>query len=71
MVKEVPEPQLAAVLSKTISKPNEDLRRPMLARLTEKVRKGLNISLESICKESNLRRNKLVLEEIVRKRENE
>ena len=43
----------------------------MLARLTVKVRKDLNMNMESICKESNLRRNKLVLEEIVRRRENE
>jgi len=62
----VPETLLAGVLKRTVSKPIEDLRRPMLARLSEKVRKGINLNNEGIFKESNLRRNKLVLEEIVR-----
>ena len=43
----------------------------MLARLSEKGSKGLQFDIEGVFKDSNLRRNKLMLEEIVRKREND
>ena len=43
----------------------------MLARLSEKGNKAIQFDFERLFKDSNLRRNKLVLEEIVRKREND
>ncbi len=70
-MKDVPEMELSSIMNQAVHKPKEDLRRPMLARLADKVRKGLHVNIDGIQKDSNLRRNKLVLEDIVRQREND
>jgi len=47
------------------------VRRPMLARLGERGRKEHEINFEGLNKDSKMRRNKIMLEEVVRKREND
>ena len=70
----VTEKQLPTIFKDSLHKPQESLARPLLTSLIE-VRKRdglkLNVSVDGLRKDSNLRRNQLVLENVLRMREKE
>lgn len=71
VVKQVQETEFSTIVKQAASKPVDYLKRPILARLSDKGNKQLQFDFDRLFKDSNLRRNKLVLEEIVRRREND
>jgi hypothetical protein len=65
---------MPTVMRDTIHKPEDGLARPLLTSLIEKRKRDgmkLNLSMDGLMKDSNLRRNQLVLENVLRAREKE
>ncbi len=66
------ESELPIILGKELYKSKEQIERPFLARLQQKTKnesEKLCIDLEKLNKESKTRRNKLILEDVMKRRD--
>jgi hypothetical protein len=77
-VQGAPEQDLPAIMSRSYYQNKEQIARPMLQRLAQQKmaqnggnRTQINVDYQVLEKDSNIRRNHLVLEDVVRQRERE